>query len=149
LKIRSALLLTPFINEGVKIGSKAAILVTAFTKGFKTKPATSYVIPTPKPIPFAAPLNAGPSKGNNPPITAPSLPNLTLLENLAAANSFPVFPSSFVLLKKIGSKKKVYGYDSWAGFPKNQKNNPKDHFLQWQDLLQKKKDLTFFHHLIQ
>ena len=43
-----------------------------------------------------------------------------------------------LFLKEIGSKKKIYGYDSWAGFPKNQKNNPMDHFLRWKELLKKK-----------
>ena len=50
-----------------------------------------------------------------------------------------------LFLKEIGSKKKVYGYDSWAGFPKNQKNNPMDHFLRWKELL-KKKNITKAHY---
>lgn len=50
-----------------------------------------------------------------------------------------------LFLKEIGSKKKVYGYDSWAGFPKNQKNNPMDHFLRWKELL-KKKSITKTHY---
>ena len=50
-----------------------------------------------------------------------------------------------LFLKEIGSKKKVYGYDSWAGFPKNQKNNPMDHFLRWKELL-KKKSITKNHY---
>jgi hypothetical protein len=43
-----------------------------------------------------------------------------------------------LFLKEIGSKKKIYGYDSWTGFPKNHKNHPMDHFLRWNELLKKK-----------
>ena len=50
-----------------------------------------------------------------------------------------------LFLKEIGSKKKVYGYDTWTGFPKNQKNNPMDHFLRWKELL-KKKSITKTHY---
>ena len=103
LKITSAFPLTPFINEGIIRGSLAIRLNTGDTKGFITRLAASKATAPEKPTNFANPPKAGPSNGNSPPIKAPSLPNLILLANLAAANSLPVFPSSFVLWKKIGS----------------------------------------------
>ena len=42
-----------------------------------------------------------------------------------------------LLLKELGSKKKVYGYDSWQGFPKNS-YAPQDNFDNWKELLKKK-----------
>jgi hypothetical protein len=44
-----------------------------------------------------------------------------------------------LFLKEIGSKKKIYGYDSWAGFPKNQKNNSFDEFSRWKEMLKNKR----------
>ena len=41
-------------------------------------------------------------------------------------------------LKKIKSKKKIYGFDTWAGFPKNLKQNFYDKKERWEDLLKQK-----------
>jgi len=41
-------------------------------------------------------------------------------------------------LKKIKSKKKIYGFDTWAGFPKNLKQNFHDKKERWEDLLKQK-----------
>lgn len=43
-----------------------------------------------------------------------------------------------LLLKELGSKKKVFGYDSWSGFPKNS-YSWQDNFSNWKDLLNQKK----------
>ena len=43
-----------------------------------------------------------------------------------------------ILLKKLKSKKKIYAYDTWSGFPLKYKNHPMDKFKNW-DLLLKKK----------
>ena len=44
-----------------------------------------------------------------------------------------------ILLKKLKSKKKIYAYDTWSGFPLKYKNHPMDKFKNW-DLLLKKKN---------
>ncbi len=49
-----------------------------------------------------------------------------------------------LLLKELGSKKKVYGYDSWEGFPKNS-YSVYDDFNNWKRLL-KKKSITKKHY---
>lgn len=43
-----------------------------------------------------------------------------------------------LFLKELNSKKKVYGYDTFSGFPKKQKNHEMDHHSQWKNLLNKK-----------
>lgn len=43
-----------------------------------------------------------------------------------------------LLLKELGSKKKVYGFDSWKGFPKHF-YTPQDNFKNWKKLFKKKK----------
>ena len=46
--------------------------------------------------------------------------------------------STAIFLKKIGSKKKIYAFDSWSGFPKKYKQHPKDNKSNWLYLLKKK-----------
>ena len=41
-------------------------------------------------------------------------------------------------LKKIKSKKKIYAFDTWAGFPKNLKQNYNDEYERWGDLFKSK-----------
>tara|TARA_B100002052_G_C15855583_1_gene587307 strand:- start:113 stop:883 length:771 start_codon:yes stop_codon:yes gene_type:complete len=41
-------------------------------------------------------------------------------------------------LKKIKSKKKIYAFDTWEGFPKNLKKNYYDEYDRWKDLLKLK-----------
>ena len=50
-----------------------------------------------------------------------------------------------ILLKKLKSKKKIYAYDTWSGFPLKYKNHPMDKFKNW-DLLLKKKTITKNHY---
>ena len=44
-----------------------------------------------------------------------------------------------LFIKKLKSKKKVYGYDTFSGFPKNQKNHKMDQHSQWYTCLIKRK----------
>ena len=46
--------------------------------------------------------------------------------------------STAIYLKKIGSKKKIYAFDTWEGFPKEYKQHPKDKFNNWQKLFKRK-----------
>ncbi len=50
-----------------------------------------------------------------------------------------------IFLKKLKSKKKIYAYDSWAGFPSEYKDHPKDKFKNWKTLF-KKKTITNHHY---
>ena len=44
-----------------------------------------------------------------------------------------------LFLKEIGSTKKIFGYDTWAGFPQKEKKNYNDDFERWKQLLIEKK----------
>ena len=43
-----------------------------------------------------------------------------------------------IYLKKIGSRKKIYAFDTWEGFPKEYKQHPKDKHRSWQKLYNEK-----------
>jgi hypothetical protein len=48
-----------------------------------------------------------------------------------------------IFLKRLKSKKKIYAYDSWAGFPSEYKDHPKDKFNNWKSLFKEKKITNF------
>lgn len=47
--------------------------------------------------------------------------------------------STAIFLKKIKSQKKIYAFDSWAGFPKKYEEHPKDNKINWKKLYKMKK----------
>lgn len=50
-----------------------------------------------------------------------------------------------IFLKKLKSKKIIYAYDSWEGFPSSYKDHPFDKFYNWKKML-KQKIITLNHY---